>query len=636
MIKETLYIYTRVSSEKQESGYSLAAQKKAGKELAKKLKMNYEILDEESESSKFENIDNRPKLQELLNKVEEGKAKNVFVTEIDRLSRNDLVSAHIKKIFKDNDVILYTVNGKYEFNNYDNILMYEILSSFAKRENSQRVRRSMAGKELAVKEGKYVGGIPPFGYKVDENNYLVVDEEEKKIYLQIVSYSLSGMGAKRIAKKLNEMKIPTKASKYYKKGLKLRNKYTGEIIFKDKKLFIWKQGTIERILKNPLYKGERTFKNLKIKIEPLIDEKTWQQIQDNFKKNRKFSLRNNKSNFYLLKSLVFCNRCNKVLIGRINEKKGFKVYYCLSKRSEETKFCGMKSINIDKLNNLVWEKLLFILSNSDLVRKEVKRKFSNKKINIDEIKKEIKLLKEKLKEKDIEKENLIRIATKNIITDDELKKYLIEIEIEKKSINDKINANEEKIKLIDEEESIYKWILILKDKIKELYYLKDDIKKQRIIRTFINKITVDYIEETKNHVIEIEMKYPIYDNKNTTKIYLSDGTDLDEINTENINLKERYEIENEYLEEENIKNVSKSNKNLELSNKNNDLPVQHFKLKNKYLSGKASFYCDNVISTNVSQSSKQVSFPAFLLTFSLVLTANKIEIKDDSMKLIKF
>ena len=69
----------------------------------------------------------------------------------------------IKKLLKDNNVNLFTVSGKYNLNNYDDELMYNILSSIAKRENSQRVRRSSAGRLLAVKSGKHSGGI----YRMD-------------------------------------------------------------------------------------------------------------------------------------------------------------------------------------------------------------------------------------------------------------------------------------------------------------------------------------------------------------------------------------------------------------------------------------------------------------------------------------
>jgi DNA invertase Pin-like site-specific DNA recombinase len=555
MKKETLYIYLRVSTEKQEKeGYSLEAQEKTGIQKAKQLNMDYKIFNEESESSKYETIENRPILQKLISLIESGIAKNIFATEIDRLSRNDTVSAMIKLIFKNNGITLYTINGKYDLNNYDDEFMYNVLSSIAKRENLQRVRRSKAGRLEAARKGKYSGGILPFGYTKDKDNNLIVDEKEKKIYLKMVKYSLNGMGAKSIAKKLNEQNIPTKGSKTYntKNGITLKNKYTGKITFKDKKLLTWRQGTITGILKNTLYKGEKKYLNEIIKVPACIDETTWQKIQDNFKKNKTYAGRNNKKNFYLLKGLLVCNRCGKTIIGLINKKKKMNVYYCLSKQSEITKFCGMKSINITELNNLIWDKLLYVLSNSSIVKKVLKKKFANTKENIIDINKEIKLLNNRLKEKEEEKTQLIRLITKKMITDKDFNKHLIEIEDSKQEIIRLIKQNEDKILLSQKEETTNMWIIKVSENMKRLYYLKDENKKQEIIRSFIQKITIDFLEDIKQHVIEIELKYPLFTDNKIQHNFLLDGTDLTkEPEPDEITLKEKYEIEDE--DEENNK-----------------------------------------------------------------------------------
>ena len=547
--KETLYIYTRVSTEAQvEKGYSLEAQKKLGIQKAKELKMDFKVYEEAGKSAAKEDLINRTVLTELIELIKLGEVKHLYATEWDRISRNEIIAAYIKKELIDNKVIVYTANGTYDLNDYNSDFIASIILLNAKRENKERVARSKRGRLEAAKQGKHSGGITAYGYTTDKENNLIIDADEKKIYLKMVSYSLKGMGAQSIAKKLNEESIPTKASKEYKKGIRLKNKHTGETTFKDKKLFIWKQGTIERILKNPLYKGERKYKDETIKAPAIIDAKTWQKIQDNFIKNKNLSGRNNKINFYLLKALVFCNRCGKVLIGRISEKKGMRIYFCLSKRSEEMPFCGMKSINIDKLNNLIWDKLLFVLTDSTLVRKELKKKFANTKKNINEINKETASLNRNLKEKEIEKTNLIRLATKNIINDTDLQKHLYELEEAKRIILDTIKLNEDKILLAQKEESTHEWIIKLEEKAKELYYLKDEVKKQEIIRSFINRITIDYLKEEKQHVIQLELKYPLYADKKTTHEYLIDGTDLtdkhpqgDEIKS----LKERYEREAE-------------------------------------------------------------------------------------------
>ena len=65
-MKETLHIYTRVSSQSQTKGESLETQKKLGKEKATQLGMKAKVWNEGAASSHHEDLLNRPKLMELI------------------------------------------------------------------------------------------------------------------------------------------------------------------------------------------------------------------------------------------------------------------------------------------------------------------------------------------------------------------------------------------------------------------------------------------------------------------------------------------------------------------------------------------------------------------------------------------
>ena len=57
--KETLYIYTRISSRSQEDGSSLETQKELGIKKSKELGMDYEVRDEGTQSSSHDDLDNQ-------------------------------------------------------------------------------------------------------------------------------------------------------------------------------------------------------------------------------------------------------------------------------------------------------------------------------------------------------------------------------------------------------------------------------------------------------------------------------------------------------------------------------------------------------------------------------------------------
>jgi len=113
--KETLHSYIRVSSDSQLEGASLDTQEKLGAKKAKELKFKYQVWNEGSASSHHEGFKNRPVLWKLLNEIEDGLVKHLFVYNNDRLSRNEHTQYIIKKRLTDNQVRLYTKDGECEF-----------------------------------------------------------------------------------------------------------------------------------------------------------------------------------------------------------------------------------------------------------------------------------------------------------------------------------------------------------------------------------------------------------------------------------------------------------------------------------------------------------------------------------------
>ena len=181
MSKKTLHIYTRVSSEIQTEGSSLDTQKQVGIKQSKSLGFSYRVWDEGGESSKHENLHNREVLNELLIQVDKGKVKHLFVYDLSRLSRNDTVSFMVKSKLVKNGVVLYTSNGKYDFNNHTDKLMYNILSTFNEYENQLRRDKSVRGKINGMKKGHWKGGDINFGYKLVDKKLQINKEESVHI-----------------------------------------------------------------------------------------------------------------------------------------------------------------------------------------------------------------------------------------------------------------------------------------------------------------------------------------------------------------------------------------------------------------------------------------------------------------------
>lgn len=194
-----------------------------------------------------ETIAARPEMQKVLSIVEKGDKKGVFVIEVERLARGDTIDQGIiAQTFKYSNTKIITPMKVYDPSNEFDEEFFEFGLFMSRREYKTINRRLQAGRLQSVKEGKYVGNVPPYGYKrVKLKNQkgftLEPDPEETKIVKLIFKLYTLGelnkdgiherLGVSLIARKLNDMKIPTR------KG--------GD----------WTTSTIRGILSNPVYIG---------------------------------------------------------------------------------------------------------------------------------------------------------------------------------------------------------------------------------------------------------------------------------------------------------------------------------------------------------------------------------------------
>ena len=88
-MENDLHIYCRVSTKEQsDNNTSLETQRHLGVTLSESLGIDHHIWDEGAQSSSKDDLSNRPILVNLLSKVDEGKVKNLYVFNTDRLSSN--------------------------------------------------------------------------------------------------------------------------------------------------------------------------------------------------------------------------------------------------------------------------------------------------------------------------------------------------------------------------------------------------------------------------------------------------------------------------------------------------------------------------------------------------------------------
>ena len=521
-MSQTLHIYTRVSTDQQErDGHSLDYQRDMGIKKAQDLEMSYELHNEGSKSGASPDIEKRPVLSNLMSMVRDGDVKHIFVYEFSRLSRDPVLSSLLSEDLKKFGVTIHLQSGQYDLSKPIDEMVSSILSSVSRYERQTILNRSRLGLRKAYEKGKLTGQIPPLGYKRDEDGYMVIDDEEKKIYEQIVEWTLEGETSHEIARRLTDKGIPTKYQKYRKKGVKLTNKETGETRLKQSNEFYWKAQTVNSILKNPVYYGYRKYKgDLIPHNQPIIDKQTWDSIQEAIEKRVRTAIHHRggkRKHFYLLKGLLRCGKCGSNLCGRIKENE--RIYYCAKKRIEmrdnrDDPPCRLRSPNIDMLNELVWDKLLDILENSHLRREEFKQALlqgRSSEQRIEQSEREIRKKTREIKEIDDQAKRLLRVYTTGKIDEEVFEE---ENSVLRKKRGDFIKSRESitnQIELIGDMTKWVDWYTQYFEAIDSLRELEDSKEKQDMIRTIVDEIVVD--SEGREHIVKITLKFPLIDDK---------------------------------------------------------------------------------------------------------------------------
>lgn len=321
----TYAIYLRksredIEAEKYGEGETLARHEKILTTLAKKRKLHISKIYREVVSG--ETISERKEMQKLLRDVENEKWTGVLVVEVERLARGDTADqAKVSQAFKYSHTKIITPVKTYDPDNEFDEEYFEFGLFMSRREYKTINRRLQRGRELSVSEGKFVGNIAPFGYdrvklKNAKGYYLSINQNESSVVKEIFRlYAFENTSINSVAKQLNK--------------LNLKPRIANE----------WSISSVKDILSNPIYIGKLTWNRRKQKKKtknghliisrprnqdyliydglhkPIIDNKTWELVQEKRKQNTPKVKHNNTIQNPLV-GLVFCDKCGKPMQRR--------------------------------------------------------------------------------------------------------------------------------------------------------------------------------------------------------------------------------------------------------------------------------------------------------------------------------
>jgi site-specific DNA recombinase len=526
-MKEMLAIYCRISKDEQNGknpNRSIENQKDMGVNFAKKEGMDYKFYIDANLSGTLKNKEDRPAFNEMLGDIVNAKLNAVFATNQDRLERNPKIRILLKETLKENNVKLFFSNGEEDLNNPENELLGDLISSINQyyvRVTSGKIKNVLKNNAI---NGK-VHGMIPFGYKKDQGNLMIIDDNESQIVKRIYNLSLSGIGINKIAEIFNKEKIPTRYNKVKGKGtISIKNKYTGIITEKKCCDITWSGKTIGGIIKGTLYKGERWFSGQKYQCPVIIERGYWHKVNDNLKNNRNNSGKVT-SHKYMLKNVIECGGCSRNMYGRTRLNKKDNYYMCSGKRYKNCE-CKTRSINIDVLEEFIWSR--FFKKSELLKLLEVYFEKGNLKLKDIEIKingyqTEITKLLNKRK-------RAIKLVINEVLTENDVKSELSQIDSFIKDLEIKILNLKEQSRMHDNSDQMIKQLTQLKNQTSfndKVVLINKYIKRIKIcsnddLNLYSIRISFNLNLKTESYVMDYNKRVPYVDvYKSITLFYKS-------------------------------------------------------------------------------------------------------------------
>ncbi|MEE0884697.1 MAG: recombinase family protein [Faecalimonas sp.] len=324
----------------------------------------------------------RPVFNEMMEDINAGKYNCVVVKDLSRFGRNSLEATdYVTNIFPEMDVRFISVRDDYD-SKYDTegkSQMYIMIDNFINELYSKDIsKKSCVVLRSKRKQGLFIGGYAPYGYKKSESDKYVleVDEEAAAVVRKIFEWRAEGQGYAEIYNRLNKMHIPSPTYYKYLKGIMSNHSKTG-------KAYPWSKHVVYDILRNETYVGNVVqgkqlasfYLNQELKPvskdkwiivenmhEAIISKELFAKVQEvNQSKYETYKQNENKHNLPRVENLytgyLFCGDCGYAMkMVRSLSSKRDKAYYnfkCGNYYMHGKDYCTPKKIKKEDLDNAV-------------------------------------------------------------------------------------------------------------------------------------------------------------------------------------------------------------------------------------------------------------------------------------------
>ena len=186
------------------------------------------------------------------------------------------------------------------------------------------------------------GGVPPFGYRIENQRYVINPHEADGVRL-IYSLYLAGHGYGSICETLNQHGYKTREGKNFGKNslydILHNEKYIGTYTFNKHPRKEGRKRNMHKVTGEDVIRLENA-------IPAILTEQEFFAVQEKSAKNKKRAATYKAKENYLLSGKIFCEHCGSAMAGRryTPRNKTYTYYACLKKERVTADRCPQKQI----------------------------------------------------------------------------------------------------------------------------------------------------------------------------------------------------------------------------------------------------------------------------------------------------
>lgn len=276
-----------------------------------------------------ETLDERIEIKKIFSRLENEPIRGLLVVEPQRISRGGMTDCgRVVDILKYTDTLAITVTKTYDLNNKFDKQLFEAQLTQGNQYLEYHKEIMDRGKNLSIREGKYVGSTPPFGYDrkpLDRGFMLIKHKEEAPIVETIFNLFVDeGLSTTEIAHYLNKHDMRPRKSRLWDYEM-VRHIMKNEVYYGST---AWgKRPTVKKLINGEITKVRvraEDYMLVRGKHDPIVSREKWELAQEKIKGNPSSRTGLNRELRNPLAGLVFCKDCGHSLVRAKNTRSNAK------------------------------------------------------------------------------------------------------------------------------------------------------------------------------------------------------------------------------------------------------------------------------------------------------------------------